>query len=127
MRLMNAKDIFTALGSQYLTKEEKEEYLAIAYAKYGQGLDSTILREQWMTDRMLGALKELHDGPLPDVQTLFFVSSDPMMEMQYGSFENWKKMHQDYLTEVWSGDMILVDGGHYFYTEMPKETAEEIC
>ncbi|MBO7340368.1 MAG: alpha/beta hydrolase [Lachnospiraceae bacterium] len=127
MRLMNAKDIFPALGSQYLTKEEIEEYLAIAYAKYGQGLDSTILREQWMTERMLGALRGLCDGPLPDVPTLFFVSSDPMMEMQYGSIENWKKMHQEYLTEVSRGDMILVDGGHYFYTEMPKETAEEIC
>ena len=126
MRLMKAEDIFSSLKSEYLTEEEKEEYKAIGYTRYAAGTDSTIMREQIKTEGLIRTLKELHDGPVPNIPTFFYVTDDPMMEMQYGSIDNWRQAHRDYLKGVTNGKMKELHVGHYLHTEIPEQLAADM-
>lgn len=60
MRYMNAKDIFSGIGSDELSKKERAEYKALMYTKYAQGSDATINHEQWITARFLNEMREIH-------------------------------------------------------------------
>lgn len=126
MRYMNAGDIFPALLSKDLTEKEKEQYKALMYTKYAMGSDSTLTHEQWITERFIREMKGIHDGPIPNVPTLLFVSNDEMMTKMVQSTENWKKIHENYLSQVSQGKLIELDCGHYVHIEKPEEIKEDI-
>ncbi|MCR5225881.1 MAG: alpha/beta hydrolase [Eubacterium sp.] len=126
MRYMNAKDIFPALKSEYLTDEEKREYSAIMYSKYSMGADATINHEQWFTENFIEQMKALHDGPVPDVPTLMFVSNDKMFEPMVQNMDNWLLIHKNYMDNISNGKLIEIDASHYFYTEIPEEVKADI-
>ena len=126
MRYMNAKDIFPALKSEYLTDEEKKEYRAIMYSKYSKGSDATINHEQWFTENYIEQMKALHDGPIPDIPTLMFVTNDKMLEPMMQDMDNWLLIHKKYIDSISNGKLIELDAGHYFYTEIPDEVKSDI-
>ena len=126
MRYMNAKDIFPALKSEYLTAEEKREYSAIMYSKYSKGSDATINHEQWFTENFIKQMKALHDGPISDVPTLMFVTNDKMFEPLVQNMGNWLLIHKNYMDKISNGKLIELDASHYFYTEIPEEVAADI-
>ena len=126
MRYMNAKDIFPALKSEYLTDEEKREYSAIMYTKYSMGTDATINHEQWFTENYIEQMKALHDGPIPDVPTLMFVTNDKILEPMMQDMDNWLLIHKNYMDNVSKGKLVELEASHYFYTKIPDEVKTEI-
>ena len=126
MRYMNAKDIFPALKSEYLSDEEKREYSAIMYSKYSMSSDATINHEQWFTENFIEQMKTLHDGPVPDVPTLMFVTNDKMFEPLVQNMDNWLLIHKNYMDNITNGKLIELDASHYFYTEIPDEVKTDI-
>ncbi len=126
MRYINAKDTFPALKSEYLSDEEKREYRAIMYSKYSGGSDATINHEQWFTENFIEQIRLLHDGPVPDVPTLMFVTNDKMLEPMMQDMDNWLLIHKNYIDSISNGSLIELDASHYFYTENPEEVKADI-
>ena len=96
------------------------------YSKYSMGADATINHEQWFTENFIKQMKDLHDGPIPDVPTLMFVTNDKMFEPLMRNMDNWLLIHKNYIDNISNGKLIEIDASHYFYTEIPEEVKAEI-
>jgi pimeloyl-ACP methyl ester carboxylesterase len=125
MRYMNANEIFAAVGSDELSEEERNEYKALMYTKYSIGSEATINHEQWITERFIKEMKEICDGPIPDVPTLMFVSDGEMMTPMVKMADNWKLIHKNYMENVSNGKMVELDCGHYVHIEAVDRVYEE--
>ena len=124
---MNADSALPALRSDALAEEEKEQYRALSYTRICEGSGSTMMRETICTEHALEVLLDLYNSPLPDVPTLFFVSSDEaMLSRPYGSLSNWHKVHEDYLSHITDGRIVYTDCGHYIHAEEPETVSAEM-
>lgn len=126
MRYMNAQEIFPAIGSDELTEEERNEYRALMYSIYSLGSEATINHEQWITQRFLNEMREIHDGSIPDVPTLLFVSDGEMMAQMVGTADNWILMHENYVSCITDGRLVKLDCGHYVHIDAVDQITEEI-
>lgn len=71
-------------------------------------------------------MREIHDGPIPEIPTLLFASNDEMVAQMTGTTENWLLIHENYLTSVTDGKLIKLDCGHYAHMEEPDRVSKEI-
>lgn len=71
-------------------------------------------------------MKALHDGPIPDVPTLMFVTNDKILEPMMQDMDNWLLIHKNYMDNVSKGKLVELEASHYFYTEIPDEVKIEI-
>ena len=111
-----------AASSDALTSDEKEQYTALGYVMYCKGASATFQRETIMTDKALKDMREYHDGPIPDVPTLFFVSDGSVMK-QIMDPGDWVKIHENYISQVNKGELVCLDCGHYVHAEKSDEVA----
>jgi hypothetical protein len=95
------------------------------YTKYSIGSEATINHEQWITERFIKEMKEICDGPIPDVPTLMFVSDGEMMTPMVKTADNWKLIHKNYMENVSNGKMVELDCGHYVHIEAVDRVYEE--
>ena len=75
-----------------------------------------------MTEQALKAMREYHDGPIPDVPTLLFVSDGSVMK-QVMEPEEWIRIHENYVSNISNGKLIQLDCGHYVHAERPEKIA----
>ena len=111
-----------AASSRALTEEEREQYKALGYVMYCKGSGATFQRETIMTEQALGAMREYHDGPIPDIPTLLFVSDGSVMK-QVMEPEDWIRIHENYVSSLSNGKLIKLDCGHYVHAERPEKIA----
>ena len=124
---MNPDKLSVALGSDALSEAEKEQYRALFFDKFCKGSGSTMMRETICDERQLSVLREIYDGPVPDVPTLLFTSNDEaMLSRAYGSIENWRGIHENYIAKVTHGKLVSLNCGHYLHAEKPEEVAAEM-
>ena len=69
----------------------------------------TINHDPWLTERLPDEMKELHNGLIPDVPTLPFVSNDQTMARMTGTTESWQLIHENYLSHVTNGQLVKLD------------------
>ena len=107
-----------------LSEAEKKLYRALFYKKFCAGSGSTMLREMICDEHALDVLLKIYHGPIPNVPTLFFVSYDEaMLSRAYGSIENWRLIHDNYISDVTDGAIVYLDCGHYVHAENPDEVS----
>ncbi|MBR1797435.1 MAG: alpha/beta hydrolase [Clostridiales bacterium] len=123
--LMNPDSTLPALLSDALTREEKNQYRALAYTMYSEGSGATWARETIMTAHQLQLYREYVHGPIPDVPTLLLVSDGSMMAPVFGSDYTsiWRQIHRNYIDLISNGDIIELDCGHYLHAERPEEVS----
>ena len=107
-----------AFNSPYLTDSEKEQYLAILYAKRGS---KTMLHEAEWCKRNMDTL--LKNDP-PSVPMLFFVSQKMAAEVFPSDPEKYLLLPQKYTNG--RAETEVLDCGHYIHLEEPELIAAEI-
>ena len=128
-RLYRFASVFPAAASPDLTKAERAEYKAITYHWYSRFYETAMAREGILTDSQRSDFIALHDAPVPDVPTLFFVSDDSDMFAKMlgeNGLEKWKTIHENYLAGLTNPRLVQLRCGHYVHVEEPDTVSAEI-
>ncbi|MBR3043759.1 MAG: alpha/beta hydrolase [Oscillospiraceae bacterium] len=128
-RLYRFASVFPAAASPDLTAAEQAEYKAITYHWYSRFYETAMAREGILTDSQRSDFIALHDAPVPDVPTLFFVSNDSDMFAKMlgeNGLEKWKSIHENYLAGLTHAKLVQLQCGHYVHVEEPEAVSNAI-
>jgi len=107
---------FPLLEFDYISREDKEKYLAIFYkSAYSREMLSEV---DWLKKN---AKKVGLNTPPIETPMYFFISDG---EEVPGN--NWRELLSSYVSQMNIGKYKFLDVGHYLYIEKPKTIAEEI-
>ena len=116
-RLMPESEIgdnLPLMDSDYLTNEEKEQYLAVFYKS---AFTRNMLREIQYLEENVQKVAE-NEAPL-ETPMFFFISSD-----QDVNVAGWSQALTDFLEQLQVGEFMQLDAGHYLHYEKADLIAE---
>lgn len=99
-----------AFGSGVLTKEEREIYKAIIFAK---GYNKTLENETLEND--ITASQKILENPKPECPVLIFTSLGEGDPNDKEAVEKWRGYAKDYTSDMSNATLIELDCGHYVH------------